>query len=343
MPEMKNCVFNFLLALCFSLKCQANVDPFRILSIDGGGVRGIIPATILEKIESDLNKPIAEIFDMVTGTSIGGIIALILASPNENGLPAAVEDVLKIAFTENSRLFKASFSHWVATLGGLFGPKYESGGMAQVFNEKFGDLKLSQTLIPALVTAYSVENEQGIEFFSEDAKMHPLDKDCLVREVAMATTAAPTFFNIVDVHFPWGTLRSVADGALYKNDPAILAYATARKLHPKRKIEVYSLGTGRAIAEEISAEQKGSGITHWMGPISSHLIKGAHDADQTVLHKLLNADDEEDYFRLNVFIDHKHRHLDDTRGKNLVYLYQKGLEATMTPMYQRMIERLRTN
>jgi patatin-like phospholipase/acyl hydrolase len=151
--------------------------PLRILSIDGGGVR-----VILYDLEVQLKKPISQIFDIVTGSSVGGIIALGLTTPNSRNQPLhSALDLVDFFIDHRKNIFKRSLSHSIKTLGGLIGPQYESDGFQAILDKMFGDNMLSQALIPTLVTGYHIDGNAGIEFFSPDAKNFPHDMDCLAR------------------------------------------------------------------------------------------------------------------------------------------------------------------
>lgn len=185
-----------------SIEAMSN-ERVRVLAIDGGGVRGIIPAVILEKIEEEMGRPIAQIFDMVAGSSTGGLLALGLTAPNQNQQPvASAKTAVQVYLLETPGIFTSSWKHKFKNLGGLLGPKYELTGLTTM-TAQLGDAKLSEALIPTLVTGYHVAGESGIEFFSVDAKKYPAEKDCLMRQVAMATAAAPVYFDSVDVDFAW--------------------------------------------------------------------------------------------------------------------------------------------
>lgn len=318
--------------------------PFRILSIDGGGVRGIIPAVVLEQIEEELQKPIHEAFDMVAGSSTGGIIALSLATRNllaSNKPNFTAEQVVDLYINSSAQIFSASLSHRFLTLGGLLGPRYETKGLKDMLEEKLGNTMLSETIIPTLITGYHIEGETGVEFFSEDAKKYPKDKDCLLTEVGLATAAAPIYFESVDINFAWGALKSVADGGIYKPNPALLAYLNAKRLYPGRKIEIYSLGTGTYSSEELDAQFKGRGLLQWLTRIMGHLVVGGTEADDSVLHRLLNDQGEENYFRINVRLNSEHNKMDDTSAENMNYLYDQARSVIKTPTFARMINRLK--
>lgn len=345
MHRLQNRVFVFILAFMLGTSgLTTSLPPIRILSIDGGGVRGLIPATVLMKLEADLDKPIAEIFDFIAGTSIGGIIALSLVTPDENGKPIhTAAEVVTFAFHNSWRIFNSSYYHWIGTLGGLLGPKYDSEGLQDVLEDLVGDTMMSDAIIPTVVTGYHLEGDSGIEFSSLDAQAFPHDKDCLMREVGLATAAAPTYFDSADVHYEWGELNCIADGALYQNNPALLAYANAKRMFPDREIEVFSIGTGVISAEEMSAQLKGRGLAQWASPILKHISIGNVDAEQTILHKVLNNSGKENYFRLNVHIENGHKEMDNTSETNLIYLYRQGLAAAESDTYHRMVARLRSD
>jgi patatin-like phospholipase/acyl hydrolase len=315
--------------------------PIRVLSIDGGGIRGLIAAVILQDMEKRLNKPVSKVFDLVAGTSTGGLIAIALTAPLAEDRPRySASKVVDLYIEQGREIFSASFWHRLKTIGGLLGPKYQSHGLRRVLQDHLGDLRLSETLIPTLITGYHIEGQSGVEFFSEDAKDHPEDKDCLMYQVGMATSAAPIYFESVDIDFAWGKLLSVADGALYKHNPALLAYTNAKTMYPDRKVELYSIGTGQASAEDVSRELKGRGLISWLSPIVKHIVIGGSDADQAVLHRLLNIDGQNNYFRLDVRIGRGHKRMDDTSEWNIDYLLEKGNEAIKSSMYSEMIERL---
>src|SRR5690606_34814637 len=146
-----------------------NQKPIRVLSIDGGGVRGIIPAVVLREIEAITKQPIASTFDMVVGTSTAGIIALALPSPAQDGKPLkTAAEVVEMYIEESVNIFRASFAHSLQNLWGLIGPKYEIDGLASLLERELNDTKLSEAIIPIILTAYHIEGQTGVEFSSEE-------------------------------------------------------------------------------------------------------------------------------------------------------------------------------
>lgn len=305
-------------------------------------MRGLLEAVALKELEKELKAPVSEVFDMVAGSSIGGLIALALTVPNEEGKARfSAQDLVDLFLEHNSEVFYASTAHKIKTLGGLIGPKYESTRFKSVLEDYFGSAKISEALIPTMITAYHVAGNSGIEFSSYEAKDYPQDKDCFMKDVALATTAAPVFFDSVDIDYPWGKLHDVVDGGLYSNNPALLAYINAKKLFPDDKIEIYSFGAGIMNAEDLGTELKGRGIMQWISPLIRHLILGDSESNNTVLHKLLNEDNNEGFFRLNIYLENEHREMDDIREENIDYLYNKGIELSESENFKDMIARLK--
>lgn len=135
---------------------------------------------------------------------------------------------------------------------------------------------------------------------------------------------------------------AVVDGSLYAHNPALIAYINARKLFPEKVIEVYSLGTGLLSPEQLNAELKGRGLLHWLFPILGHIQIGGTEADSTILHKLLNEEGEQNFFRLNVTIEKPHTTIDDTSPENLLYLHERAKSATKTETFTTMLKRLKS-
>jgi patatin-like phospholipase/acyl hydrolase len=145
----------------------------KVLSIDGGGIRGIIPAMVLAEIERRTGKRTAEVFDLVAGTSTGGILALGLTKPGEDGGPEySARKLIALYETEGGRIFDRSVWHRIHSVGGLAEEKYPATGIEEVALEYFGDVRLSQAHKEVLVTAYEIE-KRGPWFFK---RRHALDR-----------------------------------------------------------------------------------------------------------------------------------------------------------------------
>lgn len=242
----------------------------RVLTIEGGGVRGIIPIRVLTALESLAERPIAELFDILVGTSTGGMVALGLVCPGEGDLPAyAARHVGDIYTSHGQKIFpKAASSlprslqearEWwssAASSAAIFGFSPETGnaryspeGIEEAFDLYFGEHRLSEALVDTVITAYDLQTKSPVLFRSRDAKTAP-SVDLLMRDVARATSAAPTYFPPLQIDWNGVENRLLVDGGIYAKNPALIGYvegvqrAREHGLHDT-DVMVVSLGTGR--------------------------------------------------------------------------------------------------
>ena len=166
-------IFNIISGLFFILylfqnqnvraaTCSTNIVP--VLSIDGGGIRGIIPVTILTHIEKKLGYPIAKCFDVITGTSTGGIIALALNVPDSNGNPKfTAHELINLYKNDGDKIFEKSIWITITTFGGWTGPKYSAKNLELILNKYLQDTTLSQSLSDVVIPAFDLNKNKIIE------------------------------------------------------------------------------------------------------------------------------------------------------------------------------------
>src|SRR5436190_14355285 len=197
----------------------------RILSIDGGGIRGIIPATVLAEVERRTGRPIAALFDLIAGTSTGGIIALALTAPGPGSGPRlSAEDVVGLYLEEGPRIFSRSVLRTVLSVDGLLDERYSDAGLEAALRRYLGDAMLADAITPVLVTAYALEERRPFFFKSRRAEAQPA-RDYPMRAVARATSAAPTYFEPEAVLSDRGGTVGLVDGGVCVMNPAMSAYA----------------------------------------------------------------------------------------------------------------------
>ncbi len=239
---------------------RKNESKYKILSIDGGGMRGIIPAFWLNEIEKRTNKPICKLFDMISGTSTGAIIAAGLSVPANNDASKPLfraYEIMDIYKKSGKQIFSKSFTskvlevvnncvYPISIASNIFNgvnncvyPIYTDDGRLNTFKEYFKETTLDQSLTELLIPAV---NEKFInlphEFTRYDAKADTFKNSTYV-DALMATSAAPTFFppyKIGDNMF--------IDGGVQANNPSQLAYNMASKHIDSRNIYLLSMGTG---------------------------------------------------------------------------------------------------
>jgi uncharacterized protein len=137
----------------------------KVLSIDGGGIRGIIPAMVLTEIERRTGKRTAEVFDLAAGTSTGGILALGQTKPGQDGGPEyGAKKLIELYETEGGKIFDRSVWHRIHSVVCLPEERYPSTGIEEVALESFGDVRLAQALTEVLVPSYEIE-KRGPWFF----------------------------------------------------------------------------------------------------------------------------------------------------------------------------------
>ena len=257
----------------------------KILSIDGGGIRGLIPALLLSVIEKKTQKKIYELFDFFAGTSTGGILSLLLNKPN----PVLAEKLIELYTNDGAeRIFKKNF---LTPTNYLFkGEKYDRKGIESVLAEKLENYKLSDALKPVLVPSYEMESRNTVFFNNYDDRY----KDIYLKDVARATSAAPTIFEPFKIEGQ-GTF---IDGGVAVNNPAMSAYVEILKLLEKnnidpsgKKIMVVSLGTGTATSSLCYEKIKDWNPLQWVsGPLISTFFDGNSHTVEYQLRKILPQD-----------------------------------------------------
>lgn len=294
--------------------------PFRILSIDGGGIRGIIPAVVLAHLEALLGRPVARSFDLIAGTSTGGILGLALTQPGADGGAAhRAEELVEMYRADGPRIFARDSLHRIRALGNLVEEKYPQEGIEDVLEERFGAARLSEALTDVMVTAYDIEQRQPYFFKSHRARTDPL-RDHLMRDAARATSAAPTYFEpaAVPLDTPRGR-RALVDGGVYANNPAACALVEAVAdfgAHPA-EIVLLSLGTGILTRSLPLDAVRGWGLAQWAQPLLDVVFDGVSDTVDYQMQALLGAGGASRYLRLQPVLADDQVAMDDAGADNL--------------------------
>ena len=280
----------------------------RILSIDGGGIRGIIPAQVgvtlelkLQQKSGNPNARIADYFDLIAGTSAGGILTCIYLCPdakNPNRPRWTAQDAVNFSINSGREIFKSSFWQTLESLDGLIDEKYASEALDKFFLENFRDCKLSELLKPCLITAYDVERRKAHFFNQIDAKKY-LAADYSIRDIARATSAAPSYFEIPKIYSCTKESYALIDGGVFANNPALCAYAEVRtklkipearsdKGPTAKDMVILSLGTGQSKKKFPYQEVKDWGKVEWVQPLINIMMTGI---SETVNYQMLQIFD----------------------------------------------------
>ncbi|KAK1313343.1 hypothetical protein QJS10_CPA06g02281 [Acorus calamus] len=225
-----------------------------ILSIDGGGIRGIIPATILAFLEAKLQEldgeevRIAYYFDVIAGTSTGGLVAAMLAAPDENNRPLfAAKDVKAFYLKECPKIFPqfgGPFAPVISTIKAIFGPKYDGKYLRKLIRTILGDTRLHQTLTNVVIPTFNIKLLQPTIFSSYEIGIDT-SKDALLSDICIGTSAAPTYLPAH--HFQTtnagGKERDfdLIDGGVAANNPALVAIGQVMKQVFKGNEDFFSM------------------------------------------------------------------------------------------------------
>ncbi|MBD2099043.1 patatin-like phospholipase family protein [Trichocoleus sp. FACHB-591] len=297
----------------------------KVLAIDGGGIRGVIPAMLLAEIEKRTGQAIAELFDVIAGTSTGGILALGLTKPNASGKSAySAANLVHLYEAEGARIFPKSS---LSKIRGLVNQKYPAIGIEAVLRQYFGDAMLSQALKTVLVPSYDTELRRPYFFKSRKAKADS-DRNFPMATVARATSAAPTYFEPLQAKSSQGLVPSTfIDGGVFANNPAMCAYVEARKNHPEaHDFLVVSLGTGELTTSFNYAQIKNWGLLEWARPIFNIVSDGVSDTVDYQLQELLaNEETPPRYYRFQASLHalgklDRGNHIDNASPENIAFL-----------------------
>jgi patatin-like phospholipase/acyl hydrolase len=207
----------------------------RALSIDGGGVRGVIPATVLAALEELTGRRVHELVDVVAGTSTGAILALGLTCAHDGG-PEPARELRRLYLERGPAIFGA---------GAGTGEPRDPAPLAAELRARLGATPMSGALRPALVVSCDVDARRPVVFRGGGLEPGDVGDAPMVR-AALASASFPGVFPPVDHAGADGVVRRCVDGGLIANDPALVALAEALALAPGEEVVLVSLGTGLA-------------------------------------------------------------------------------------------------
>ncbi|KAG6626616.1 hypothetical protein CIPAW_15G062900 [Carya illinoinensis] len=263
-----------------------------ILSIDGGGIRGIIPATILAILESQLQEldgkeaRLADYFDVIAGTSTGGLVTAMLATPNENNRPLFDAKDIKPFYPEHGPRIFPQNSGLFGAIGKMFrsliGPKYDGKYLHGVLREKLGETRLDDTLTNVVIPTFDIKHLQPTIFSSYEAK----NDSCLnaqLSDICISTSATPTYLPAYHFNHQTGAGNfshfNLIDGGVVANNPAVVAINQVTKqifnanpdFFPIKSTDygcfpVISIGTGSGkIEKRYNAKMAAKwGVLNWL-------------------------------------------------------------------------------
>lgn len=309
-----------------------------ILSIDGGGIRGIIPGqlllhteSLLQEITGDDDRRIADHFDLIAGTSTGGILSCAYLMPGKNGRPLyKAPEVVDIYFERGQEIFTNSLMHRIKSLGGVLDEKYPSDGLENALKDYFGDTKLNELLKPTLITAYDIRRRRAKFFTQHDA--HKSGSNFYVRDVTRATASAPGYFQVARIRSMDKKFYPLIDGGVFANNPAMCAYAEVRKASKRdndsvgaAEMAMLSLGTGYAHNSYKYKDAEHWGLAEWMMPLVDIMMSGVSETvDYEVCQLFDTTGKPEQYVRINGELKGQDDSMDNVDPENFEALKKFG-------------------
>jgi len=306
----------------------------RILSIDGGGIKGIVPAVVLlylEKILKQLsnkqNSRIHDYFDLFSGASTGAIIIAGLLSPDKDNRPKySPEEILGLYLENGHIIFNSSFFQEIKSVSGIVNVKYDPDGLESVFEKYFGKSELKDLLKPSLIPVYDLSRGKNYFFRQQKALTSPRH-NFYVKDLLRGATSALSYFPPAQI----STVndqehRCFIDGGVFANNPALSAYAEFRYHNSNllaKDTMMLSLGTGRKTTNLDCEVTANWGAAEWLyqgSYLTSNAVASASDYQLNAVY-----DNQPNYLRLDAsFDDEQSSSMDNTDKEYLDYLISLG-------------------
>ena len=325
----------------------------RILSLDGGGVKGVIILKFLQQLEETKQIKIADYFDVFAGTSTGALIATLFAYKK-----LTASEILETIYTASNfqKIFYQGYYSWALSAFQIRSryDDIEKLSFIDKYMNSQGEVRLSDIDKPVLITSYCPVEKVPILFRNYFGK-----PDYLLREVCNATSAAPTYFPIAKVNCPKSSINETSkeeldkvlhsqqsekteenqekaavtsesfmwlvDGGVFANNPADLAYIDALELFPNEKFKILSIGTGITKSNFQKVTNPSIGGWEWM--VDDNIIDLLLDSNQVASHirtKHLSKKNGDSYLRINEYLHLASSKMDDTTEKNYKKLLEEG-------------------
>lgn len=307
-----------------------------ILSIDGGGIRQIIPGKILHYLEmrlmeKDKNYRLSDFFDLFVATDMGSILTSLYVIPGDNGRPKyTAQKALDVFLTKGSHIFDVSLWKKVKSMGGMTDEKYSSKKLELLLKEYMGNHRLGDATKPLMMTAYDVRNRKA-NFYSYTDAQNPI-RNFYLRDLCRASSAIPTYFETARVESESKTPFSLISGNLFASNPSMMAYAEARKMNFSsilsfnekpvcplaQDLFILSLGTGEIQKPYYYDSIKDWGGLNWLKPLIDISYSSQSETIDYQMKQLFDTTtSSDDYFRLNPKLKGVSNEIDDASEENI--------------------------
>lgn len=295
-------------------------QPYRVVSIDGGGIRGVITAVWLTRLEDRLGGPVRKHADLLAGTSTGAILACALSA----GTPAS--RIVDLYCKYGREVFPGLSSRLWSRASRLFSdgpsaPKYDGKGLDRVLKRQFGTkTTFGELKTPTMVTAYNTLDRVPVVFKNFKRNDTHDHKKLKVWEIVRASASAPTFFPAKVIKIG-ASRKPLIDGGVVANNPTACAVAEAVRRSPGRRascaidgLHVVSFGTGEATRPIPIRSAQEWGTLEWAVPVISVLMDGAADATDYIVRHIVP---DKQYVRMQTPLSRGYDDMDDASETNI--------------------------
>ena len=294
----------------------------KVLSIDGGGMKGIVSVMVLQRLEyyiklysKNEKAVLSDYFDLIGGTSTGAIItALLLTTNKETKTSYETGEILELYLQRGKEIFHRPLAYRLRTMFGLFGPKYTNKDFEKLLNQYLENTVLEDLRKDGVFTAYDTANREAI-FYSTLSKKSWERQVLPVKEVVLSSTAAPTYFPPVHITSSKNKDNCHIDGGIVVNNPALSTLIEGFK-HPKYKglNDIILVSVGNVTNTDFYSYKrvKRWGIFGWALPIVSIVFDSDTSTVDYETKKLFEAFGcRQNYLRLELRTDGKVPPMDD--------------------------------
>lgn len=276
---------------------------FKILSIDGGGIKGLYSATLLRHLEEKFSCNMSDYFDMLCGTSTGGLIALALS------LNKPASEICRFYEEEGPKIFYQH--HRNARLNKIFGSlrqalwrgKFSDKPLKEALERVFGEAVISQSENLLCIPSYTI-TEARPWVFKFDHKEGNLDRDNSTRyvDVALATAAAPTYFPMAEIESR--DRKQFIDGGVWSNNPSLVGFIEALDYFvgegkEYNKLQILSIGSLTLSAGKPVGTKRERSFFNWGDELFETSLSGQSYLTHYFLKKITTVNEISiDYLRI---------------------------------------------
>lgn len=306
----------------------------KILSVDGGGIRGIIPAKILSELENldqlrhnNTNLRLTDRFDLFAGTSTGGLLTSLYLLPDKEDKTKArytAQEVFEFYKEFGPKIFRLTPLQIIKSGGGLFRSRYDENVLYEFAKKLMGETYVSEVLKDCLITSYDMSSRKALLFSRYSCGKYGDGADYKMYDIARSTSAAPTYFAPSYIKAKDDTSRHLVDGGIYANNPSMCAIVESMKLWPEEpfeKLMMVSAGTGKVEKPYFYEQTRRFGYLGWLVPIIDILMSSVSETvDYQTRQIFALSNNSHSYFRIEPLLTGCDTRMDKASKKNMVAL-----------------------